>query len=200
MKKLKVLYCDDQRKFIDKFIERHGNNFDIQTISNIGDVYHTLRELKQLPDILLLDLYHPRESPNQKELEATANEHLEMFKNNMVDVANYINAAYHPVGIDVAREIREHYPASKLPILIYTQFGFLFLNDDKMRDIYQLHADFLAKDNERILPVTEEIQIRHAIKTCTCKRSIPRDVILTLIGAIIGAVIPHLINFFKLFG
>lgn len=54
-----VLVCDDQEVFIEDFKRRHGQHYRILVENDIGELVDRLHNMKRLPDLLLLDLYHP---------------------------------------------------------------------------------------------------------------------------------------------
>lgn len=66
--KKSILYCEDQENFRQDFIKRHENDFETETVFNIQDLILYLKKLKKLPDLLLLDLYHPRDINNHEEV------------------------------------------------------------------------------------------------------------------------------------
>ena len=55
----RILYCDDQKSFLDAFSSRHKSNYEIAMTSEIQNLPEKLKGMSSLPDILLLDLYHP---------------------------------------------------------------------------------------------------------------------------------------------
>ncbi len=59
MGKKRVLICDDQDRFIEQFRENHSDYFDIISVHDVRQVIDELHGMKVLPDVLLLDLYHP---------------------------------------------------------------------------------------------------------------------------------------------
>lgn len=191
--KKSILYCEDQENARQDFIKRHGNDFEINTISDIQDLIFHLKKLKKLPDLLLLDLFHPRGIPNQEEVGILIDQKLQEITEKISDVKKYVDQAWDPIGIEALQEIRQHYPAHKLPVLIYTRIGLFLLEDDKVRALENLDADWLIKDKERISPTTESIRIRRYIKKCTeSRRLLKRDVSLAVISAILGVVLSKL--------
>jgi hypothetical protein len=63
---LHILYCDDQERFREEFLARHRDRFEIETTDKIVSVLPDLlsRRQEELPDLLLLDLYHDIDSSN----------------------------------------------------------------------------------------------------------------------------------------
>ena len=88
--KKSILYCEDQENFRHDFIKRHENDFEIKTISDIQDLILHLKKLKKLPDLLLLDLYHPRDISNQEEVASLAGQKLQELTEKISEVKNYV--------------------------------------------------------------------------------------------------------------
>ena len=51
----------NQERFIKEFSENHDKHYDIHKVEDIGDLIKRIKYLKIIPDILLLDLYHPKD-------------------------------------------------------------------------------------------------------------------------------------------
>ena len=190
--KKSILYCEDQENFRNDFIKRHNNDFEVDTVSDIQDLIIYLKKLKKLPDLLLLDLYHPRDIINQKEVASLAAQQLQELTKKISEVKKIVDKAWEPIGIEALHEIRQHYPAHKLPVLIYTQRGLFLLEDDKLRALEKLDADWLIKDKERITPTTESIRIRRYIEKCKASQRPARDIVIALIFTIIGVALSML--------
>jgi hypothetical protein len=201
--KFRILYCDDNEEFLKTFCARHRADFDIEVLNKISDLYDNVTKRKDaaLPDLLLLDLYHPSlPDENNVEWQAArmrAETKLAELSDMISEVRDCVNQAWSPTAIDVLQELRRVYPAHKLPIMIYTQRGLLLLKDDEIRRIEQAGADWLLKDPERISGTTEAIRIRRFVAQAQAARRLPRDVRLTIwsvaastvLGAAIGAII-----------
>ncbi len=184
-----VIYCDDQPRYLEEFRKRHDQDFRIETCERVQDVHARLSARGTLPDLLLLDLYHPRDTPNHEELARVANAQLRELSEKIREVKGHVDAAWAPVGIQVLREVRQHYPSRRLPVMIYTQRGLALLDDLQLREIEQLGAEWLIKDRERITPTTEAIRIRRHIELCRGSRRISRDVTIAAVFSVVGAVL-----------
>lgn len=202
--RLRILYCDDNEEFLDEFRSRHAEDFDIESLSNISDVYRAITERRdeELPDLLLLDLYHPGNpddhTGDQQAARQVAETKLAELHDLLDEVRECVNRAWSSTAIDVLEELRRKYPAHKLPIMIYTQRGLLLLNDDEMRRIEQAEADWLLKDPARISGPTEAIRMRRFVAQAQAARSLPRDVKLTawsvLASAVLGAALGTIVT------
>jgi len=194
MRKPKVLYCDDQQSFRDDFVRRHSNNMEIKTLSDIGEVINALDSTNFKPDILLLDLYHPLNIANQQEKAALAQKKLEELRDKITEVKKFVDQAWAPAAIDVLREIRRKYKASKLPVLVYTQRGLSFMDDKQLREVEKMDADWLIKDFQRVAPATEELRIKNHIRVWCKKKRFARDITIALIFTIFGSIINYFIG------
>lgn len=162
MARFTVMLCDDQARFRDEFIRNHQSHYDIITLEDSATVLDKIAQLKQLPDIILLDLYHPKDSDpdfEQRRLKAEAeltnlDEQIEITNEAVLDT-------WEPHGIDVLRAIRQQYPVHKLPVAIYTQKGMILLNDDQLRAVEQFDGHWLLK--KKLSARTEKTRIDRLI-------------------------------------
>jgi predicted nucleotide-binding protein len=173
--RLRILYCDDQERFREQFKRNHGRRFDIDSLSDIGELLAHLHELEQLPDLLLLDLYHPLDVADAQARADAANGRLEDLTELIGDVKILVEDAWDAAAVPVLQELREHFPASELPVLIYTQRGLLLLDDSDLRQIEECDAEWLIKD-KHISPTTEAIRIEKFVRTAKASRfEVARD-------------------------
>ncbi len=188
--KLKVLYCDDDARYIDAFRARHADNFDVEVQSSISGVYRDIsgRRDRELPDVLLLDLYHPTSQVTADALvtREAAKAKLEALSAMIREVREHVDRAWTPSAISVLEELRAEYPEYKLPVMIYTQRGLLMLTDAEIRRIEDADADWLLKDPERISDATEAAWIRRYVRVANAERHLPRDMRLT-IGSVVAS-------------
>ena len=166
---MEILYCDDQERFRTGFKERHKDCFNIETLSDIHDVYSKLMDKEKLPDLLILDLYHPKDIPKQNKIAERAEKKLQELKKKISEVKKLVYEAWDPIAIDVLRQIRKLYSENELPVMIYTQRGLFFLDDKQIREIEELGAEWLLKDFIRIQAMTESVRILKYIHRCKCE-------------------------------
>lgn len=164
MGKPKILYCEDQDRFRDEFLRRHSDQFDVETLGEAKKVLQTLQARRELPDIVLLDLYHPKITENYEEKKDYANRQLAELSEKVHLVKAAVDDAWIPDGVAVLQEVRKHYSARKLPIMIYSQRGLLLLEDELLQEVARNDAEWLIKDKERVSSTTEQIMIRDAIE------------------------------------
>lgn len=166
LRKRKILFVDDNPIFQDLFIHRHGNVYDVECITDHGDVIPKLQQMKvegKFPDLLLSDLYYPRgRSKKALDLIDIADRKLQEFHDFESNLKKLVRQTYEPIGARVIKEIREIYTQKQLPILIYTQTGLLLLDDEMIQKLEALDAGWLLKD--RYSTQTEQIKILGHIK------------------------------------
>ncbi|WP_347489248.1 hypothetical protein ABDB91_18755 [Desulfoscipio sp. XC116] len=141
-----VLICDDQQVFIEEFKQRHGGYYEIQEVNDVGMLVDKLCDMKHLPDLLLLDLYHsqtrgedfdPKREVAEQEL-ARLDEQIKITK-------EAVEAAWEPVGLEILKDIRQNFSAEELPVIIYSQRGLFLLDDEKVRLVDEYDAHWLLK-------------------------------------------------------
>jgi predicted nucleotide-binding protein len=162
MIKRSVMMCDDQKRFLDEFVQRHRSYYDIQTIDDARKLLEAIEQRPSLPDILLLDLYHPSDSNSDfEERRSEAEASLAELDLQIEKTKQAVLHAWEPHGLDMLEEIRRKYTASELPIAIFTQKGLLLLDDEQLRKAEQLEGHWLLK--RKLSARTEEIRIDRII-------------------------------------
>jgi len=162
MSKYTVMVCDDQARFRDEFVSNHKGHYDIILVDDSAVLLDKIRQLKALPDIVLLDLYHPKDDNPDFEQRRQRAEHELSALDSQIEVTNQaVLETWEPHGIDVLRTIRQEYPAHKLPIAIYTQKGMILLNDDQLRAVEQFDGHWLLK--KKLSARTEKTRIDRLI-------------------------------------
>lgn len=162
MNRYVVVFCDDQDRFRTEFEKNHKDYYDIINVDNTDNLIQVLDNLKKLPDIVLLDLYHPRDHNDdfeERRLKAEA----ELTKlDEQIEITNQaVLEVWEPHGIEILKSIRLKYPVHKLPVAIYTQKGLILLEDNKLREVEQLGAHWLLK--KKLSPNTEKTRIDRII-------------------------------------
>lgn len=189
---LRILYCDDQARFLDEFRGRHVHEFRVDEVQDVAEVLRVLDRGKRLPDLLLLDLYHPRPSADGDELRHVAEERLADLAVAIDAARPAVEAAYAPRAIELLEAVRARYSARQLPVLIYTRRGLLMLRGEDIRKITELEGDWLIKDSERIDGDTESLVIRAFVRRLKDQPRLQRDIVLgtvfTLAGGLLGTI------------
>jgi CheY-like chemotaxis protein len=170
--KKKILILDDNPKFIEAFIKRHSQYYDIESITDQGEVLPTIEKMKyqqRFPNVLIVDLYYPRGNDEEAmKLIEEANEKLQEFHNFEEELKQILKKTYEPIGIEVIKGVREMYDASKLPVMIYSQSGLLLLDDTRIRKISDLDTGWLLKHrySSRVEQIKIITQVIKAGKKC----------------------------------
>lgn len=163
MRKKLVVYCDDQKRFLDEFIKRHEKFYEIHPLGDTRELLPTIEGLKELPDLVLLDLYHPKgQDDSFEEKKAEAENSLAKLDAQIAQTNKAVLEAWEPRGIEVLKQLREKYSENRLPVVIYTQKGLLLLEDNQLREIEQNGGSWLLKS--KMTAETEEIWIDRIIK------------------------------------
>lgn len=179
--RLRILYCDDQPRFLDDFARRHGDHFDIEPVGDISGVLPTLRDRKPeaLPDLLLLDLYHDIDPSDQASAQTRireANAALDQLDAAIERAKLKVDSAWRPVAVEIAEAIRQQFPSHVLPIMIYSQKGLFFLDDEQIRRIENAEVDWMLKDSSRFSAATEDARIRRVVERSRASQQMPRDI------------------------
>lgn len=162
MKKKTVVICDDQRRFIDSFQAEHGAYYNIIPVFDTRNLFSVLDDLVELPDILLLDLYHPRDNqPDFERRRIQAEDSLTALDAQIERTKNAVNLAWEPFGIEMLKILRQRYDPNELPIAIFTQKGLLLLEDQQLQDVEISQAHWLLKN--KLSTRTEEVSIDRII-------------------------------------
>jgi hypothetical protein len=168
--KKQIVYCDDQQRFLDEFTDRHREYYDIITLVDTRDLLKTIEQLKKLPDLVLIDLYHPRVNDKDYELKRIlAEESLAKLDQQINETNKAVLEAWEPGGLEVLKVIRQKYPPGKLRIAIYTQKGLVLLSDTELRDAKEMEVDWLIK--KKLSVRTEKIWIDKMMMTSMRKPS-----------------------------
>jgi CheY-like chemotaxis protein len=172
--RLRILYCDDEQEFRDRFISEHEEEFDIEALESITAVASRLRDSsKPFPDLLLLDLYHPDPgeefAARRDEIQRTLRE----LNVKIAELKDVVERAMSPVGIDLLEDIRSRHAEHELPVMVYTKRGFLLLEDAELRKIVLADADWLLKDPHRVHPETLRASIWRYVRQSRAVRASP---------------------------
>jgi hypothetical protein len=158
MSKKKVLICDDQQRFLDSFCERHKDSYDITPVLDSKDLMGTIEEPGGLPDIVLLDLYFPYDNTPESHIKIEAAEkELKKLDEQISATKRAVLEAWEPRGIELLKMVRDKYPATVLPVVIFTQKGLLLLDDEQIRKVEENNGHWLLKG--QLSARTEEVRI-----------------------------------------
>lgn len=169
----RVLIIDDNPKFIEAFIERQSDYFEIVALSSESEVLRALNRMDdtgEFPDIFVVDMYYPRatDDDGQKLIDA-ANGQLREFAELEKQLQGAVQRSYEPVGMSALKQIRRMLSADELPVLVYTQSGMLTLGDQGIQEIERLGGGWLLKDRYDVR--TEQAMVLGEIFRASRKRA-----------------------------
>jgi len=190
----RILYVDDQQRFLEQFVGDHLERFEVEVERDISNVLPLLRSRRrrELPDLLLLDLYHDidSEGDGRQERVEEAEAALRELGSVLDRVEEKVDRAWEPVGLDVLEEIRKHFTPRRLPIMIYSQRGLFFLDEDQMKRVEEVEADWMLKGRGYHYEVQ---RIRRVIRESRWRRP-ARDVTIAGVSVVAGALLPQVIQ------
>jgi hypothetical protein len=144
MKPNEILICDDQDIYIKNFIENHKDAFKITSEADIHKVFTRINEKK--PDVLLIDLYHPKDNlPDFEVRKSIANEELKNLDKQILITKKAVDNVWVPLGIDILEQVRAKFDAEDLPVIIYTQRGFILVEDEQIRRVERFKGFWMQK-------------------------------------------------------
>jgi hypothetical protein len=150
---LRIFYCDDESNFRSSFAEKHGPpNFEVTVTNDIYGVPAMLNGMEMLPDLVVLDLYHTKASPDSSEAKS-ANKEVEegllAVKKVLDSLRVVVNRSKDPAAIKILEEIRSYDKLKELPVLLYTREGLSLLSDEELHKSIQLGADWMLKGRSK---------------------------------------------------
>lgn len=160
--KPRILYLEDGVRFHEQFRHRHSQHYDIEILSDQGELLPALEGRQQggqdWPDLLLVDLYYPNDTSEAgRSTIDEANLKLKEFHDFEDGFRALVKRAYEPLGLEIVEQLRTMHDRSQLPIIIYTHTGLLLLEEESIRRLEEYGTGWLLKD--RYSRRTEEVKI-----------------------------------------
>lgn len=143
-----IMICDDQKKFRDSFEEDHEGYYKTTVVDDIRKLKEQIEILDKkndLPDLLLIDLYHPID--DRVDIRP-ARDSLEDLKEQVKITNEAFIGIWVPTGLDLLKDLRKDFPREKLPIAIYTQKGLSLLKESEIRIVDKYDAHWVLKKND----------------------------------------------------
>ena len=181
-----MLYCDDRAQDIRRFVDDHSDEFHIDVVDRLADVPRKLSHMKRLPDVVVLDLYHPRDVPDFEERRQEAEARLDELTTCIKVAKEAVDRAWAPKAIDMLEEIRAKYSHRQLPVMIYTRRGLLLLDTDELLRMEGKHAEWLLKDHDRDVRASRMRRFSHRLRSSS---RLQRDIKLTIAGTFAGGAV-----------
>lgn len=161
MNKTDVLICDDQQKFIDEFKKNHFKHYDICEVNDVNKLITKIKEKK--PNIVLLDLYHPKDSNSDFDTrKLKAEQELKNLDKQIETTKQAVNNVWEPIGLDILKDIRAKYSSKELPVLIYSQRGLILMGDEQLQQVEKNKGHWMLK--KVYSPNTEKIRIDRIVE------------------------------------
>jgi len=195
---MKVLYVDDEQKALDEFMHAHAvDGISVEACQDILKLRETLqgRLSKDLPDLIVTDLYRTKGELRTKSAEDTNQKVDELVSNiaeSRKELEELVALQKEPAAIQVLEDLRSSPKLEKIPVIICTREGLNLIDDNLLRKSLRLGADWMIKG--RAPEVIRELMIRNYRESIESRRRLKRDVVLTVAGSLIGAVFGYLIS------
>lgn len=148
-KKPLIFFCDDKPKWTTQFNARHGERFDIRTTNNTMEFRSVLSAMikqGEIPDIILIDLYHPNGDPNsdeQKQLGEEGQKAIVQLEEDIKKAKKLVLKAWNPWGYELLEQARTL--CSDTPIAIYTEQGLTLADDDELERVSKSDGEWFMK-------------------------------------------------------
>ena len=172
-RKARIFYCDDSQQNLDRFVENHEEEFDIVPLIDFarfqGELTRLTQRKRTAPDIILIDLFHPKVAPTAPSMpppspesvplpphEATPEQLVPIGKQAMQTLSKQIGIAkvhiynaWDHTGMTLLEQARAIPQCSDTPIAIYTEQGLYVVGDDVLVRASDLRATWLLKGHTR---------------------------------------------------
>ena len=154
MPRKRILICDDQQKFIDAFKQAHKNHYIIEEEPDIRKLAERIEGGE--PDLILLDLYHPKDDKNDfVERLQEAESQLENLDKQIENTKRAVKSAWDTLGIKALKDIREKY--EDIPVVIFSQTGPILLDDEEIKSVVTNDGYFMLKKEHNMRNMSMEL-------------------------------------------
>ena len=195
---MKVLYVDDEQKALDEFMNAHAvDGISVESCQDIRKLRETLqgRSTKDLPDLIVTDLYRTKGELGTKSAEDTnirVDELVAKIAGTRKELEELVALQKEPAAIEVLESLRNTPKLENIPVIICTREGLSLIDDNLLRKSLKLGADWMIKG--RAPEVIRELMIRNYRETAQSRRRPKRDLVLTVAGSLIGAVLGYVFS------
>lgn len=149
MCKKHIMLCEDQESYRIEFIKNYKKYYKISVVTDINNLIEELykkKKQKDFPDLLLLDLYHPKyEGTNiKKQIDSVTALDKKIKSTNKI-FGNILL----PKGLEILKNLRTRkaFRYGKLPIAIYTKKGLALLDEKEIISADKHNAHWIIKEN-----------------------------------------------------
>lgn len=191
-KKPTILYCDDKEKWLNLFESNHKEQYNIistKDASKLNDMLKEMIKSKNPPDIILIDLFHPKfnTSPSTQEINnKIGQEAIDKLEAMKKEVRTPIKNAWDDLGYKMlkhARMILKEAHHENIPIAIYTEQGLTIATNEELETVANLDGQWLIKGST---PVYESLRLQELLNECRRKKSYTKTyTMLSVIGFVL---------------
>lgn len=154
MPRKRILICDDQQKFIDAFKDAHKDHYKIEEETDIRKLAERIEG--NVPDLILLDLYYPKDDKKDFVLRLEeAERQLEELDEQIEATKKAVKDAWDSLGIKALKHIREKY--EDIPIVIFSQTGPILLDDEEIQSVVTNDGYFMLKKEHNMRNMSMEL-------------------------------------------
>ena len=156
-----IFYCDDQQVEIDRFIERHKNNYEIVAFTDEAEFKSRLQSLvgdKRPPEIILIDLFHPKNDERDEDAEQAAANAKDRLGKVIEETRQSVYKAFSPDGVQMLETARVLCPNT--PIALYARYGTSLISDDDLDKISKQDGMWLLKGRRELY---EQRKLEHML-------------------------------------
>ncbi len=195
---MRVLYVDDERSALDAFAAAHGTDgISVECLQEARALPELLakRNRKELPDVVVMDLYATSgkaNSPEAKKTNKRVDELVAQISNVRVELADLVQREKTPAAIEALRQMRTNSDTKHLPVILVTREGLAILGDSLVRDSLEMGAEWMIKG--RSPELVRALINRTYTQSLASRRRLKRDVGLMLLGSVLGAALGWLIQ------
>lgn len=161
--KFAILYCEDEANDLARFVKDHNSEFSVSVCRDIEALPRMLQAAVTIPDLLVLDLYHSRYSPNSSKAKKAAAE-TKIIEGQLADVLEKVkenaHRHYEARAVSILKELRKQPKLHDVPVLLYTRQGMLGITDEELHEVSEYGAEWMLKGRK---PETERRRMHSII-------------------------------------
>ena len=138
----RVRLVDDRKENRDRFVERHGSEFDVETFESPDSLISEIAKDRR-PDALLCDIFFYTDPGRREEVE----ERVAREAKKIESLADELDADKAADGIGLIQRVRQRFDNDPpFPIYAYTAKGPYLLHSQSFDQLEELNARWLFKD------------------------------------------------------
>jgi len=149
----------DDTEQIRKHIANREEKFKVKTINVAKKFESTLKGLKKRPDVILIDLYHPK--TENMDVKKIGDEKIKELEKTIEKTRGAITDAWTPTGLDLLYTARKECPNT--PIVVYTERGLAYAGNRELGKVSHENAEWMIK--ELLTDCGEEKMLKRILET-----------------------------------